>query len=124
MNVTFDDRDLRKFAKHLKAAPDLVVGDVVKLLDRHAQNAAQTARDAAPRDRPWLSTPEGLVVQSPDKLVRRIVSPLDGEGQSVGYRVEYGTSMMAPRPFLGPAVRKARAAFESDALEMLVRRTL
>ena len=124
MSATFDDSELRDFSRHLQKAPKHVHDDVERLLDKHAGNAARAARDNAPRDRPWLSTPEGLVVQSPDKLVRRIVSPLDGEGQSVGYRVEYGTSMMAPRPFLGPAIRKARQAFNNEALEVLVRRTL
>lgn len=124
MTVEFDDKDLRDMMKHLKRAPAEVRGDVVKLLDKHAENAAHEARSAAPKGRPWLSTEEGLQVQRPGDLVRRIVSPLDPAGQSVGYRIEYGTSVIAPQPFLGPAIRKAREDFNADALDVLVKRSM
>ena len=132
MSATFDDKDLRDMAKHLKSAPEEVRNDVVKLLDKHAKNAAREARAAAPKDRPWLSTTKGLQVRRPAALVRRIVSPLDPagqtpldpEGQSVGYRIEYGTSVITPRPFLGPAIRKARDDFLRDALDVLAKRTI
>lgn len=124
MNVTFDDKDLRDMKKRLNAAPGAVRSDVVKLLDKHAESAVREARAAAPKGRPWLSTSEGLQVVRPDDLVRRIVSPLDPAGQSVGYRIEYGTSVIAPRPFLGPAIRKARDDFRRDALDVLAKRTI
>ena len=124
MSVTFDDRDLREMAKHLKGAPEEVAKDVEQLLTKYARRAVADARRAAPKDRPWLSTTEGIVVRKPRKLVRRIVSPLDPDGESVGYRLEYGTSTITPRPFVGPAVAWASVGFNADALDVLVKRTI
>lgn len=121
MSVTFDDKDLRDFAKDLKAAPAALRKDVVQLLDKHADATAREARAAAPKDRPWLSTEQGLIVTKPGDLTRRIVSPLDPDGQSVGYRVEYGTSVQAPRPFLGPVIRETRQVFNQELLDTAVK---
>lgn len=121
MSVQFDSDDLRKWSKDLAAAPKRLTEDVSKLLDKHAGNAARAARAAAPKDRPWLSTEEGIQVTRPEELVRRVVSGLDSDGQSVGYRVEYGTSVMAARPFLMPAMRRERELFNAAALDAAVK---
>lgn len=119
MDSMFDDRELRKFADDLQAAPKKIEKPIDDLAETHAQRIAAAARAAAPKGRPWLSTPEGLRVVKAGEMDRRIVSPRDPRGESVGYRVEWGTSIMAPRPFLIPAARAGRKAFFDDVNAVL-----
>lgn len=127
MSVSLDASEVASLAKHLRRAAPRLAPELEAILDRRAHAAVTEARATALADavepRPWLGTPEGIVVRR-GRLVRTIVSPRDPEGQSVGYRIEYGTSVMAPRPFLGPAVRAQRDGLNRDALAALVRVSL
>lgn len=124
MSVEMDMSEVRSLGHHLKTAGTRLEPALDALLGVHAERAATTARAGAPRDRPWLGTTEGIQVVKRRKLTRTILSPKDQEGQSVGYRVEYGTSVMAPRPFVGPAVAREREPFNREALALLVKTTL
>lgn len=124
MSVHFDDSELRSLSRHLSTNVKRLTPVVDALLDKHSNDIAANARAAAPKERPWLSTAEGVVVFTSDPLTRTIISPRDPRGESVGYRVEFGTADTAPQPFLGPAVKAGRQAFANDALAALVAVTL
>lgn len=124
MDVSFDDDDLRALDRDMRSADRHLTADVEKILDEHANAGAEQARSDAPEDRPWLSTPAGIVVSKPADLVRAITSPIDPKGESVGYRVEEGTSVMRPRPFLVPAMVRQAPKFHSDLVDALVRASL
>lgn len=120
MRVELDTSELRSLSTHLRSAGTRLEPALEGLLDIHATRAAAGGRAAAPKNRPWLSTTAGIVVETRRPLTRTIVSPLDPRGRSVGYRVEFGTSEQPPRPFLGPALDAERADFNRSALQLLV----
>lgn len=125
--MQMDVSQVGSLAQHLRRAGSRVTPELEVLLSRHSQQIAAEARANALRDakepRPWLGTTEGVVVET-QRLARRIVSPRDPRGQSVGYRIEYGTSTITPRPFLGPAMSKGVQRFNRDALALLVKASL
>ena len=124
MQVKADVGELEELAGSLRGAHDRLVPEVDKRLTTRVRAVAALARANAPKDRPWLSTTQGVVVRKKGPLVRVVVSPRDPDRQSVGYRVEYGTSTQPPRPFMGPALAANRAAFEADMIEALRRASL
>lgn len=128
MTVSMDMSEVRSLAQHLRRAETRLTPPLEALLTVRANAAASDARATAQSDaadpRPWLGTEEGIVVRRRRKLERSIVSPKDPEGQSVGYRIEEGTSVIPPRPFLAPALTRQRDQFNRDALALLVKATL
>lgn len=121
MKFDLDMSELRSFSRQLaKAGPELKPR-VDKLLRTEVERAAVEARAAAPKDRPWLSTEEGLRVEQKSPLTWSIVSPPDPRGQSVGYRVVYGTSTQAPNDFITGPLVAAGNRFNRQAMQMLIR---
>lgn len=104
--------DLRKFAVELREKPKGTSRKISGALTRHTNRVAATAADLAPRDRPWLAT-QGIRKDT-TTLARRVYVPLDPDGQNVGMHVEFGTSKMAPRPFLLPAFDRHKQEFVDD----------
>ncbi len=96
MNFEMDTREVALLAMKLKAAGATLRPQLNKALKREVEQAAVEARAAAPKDRPWLGTEQGLQVVQKFPLSWSIISPRDPRGQSVGYRVVYGTSKMPP----------------------------
>ena len=127
MTAALDMSEVRSLARHLRRAEARLTPELEVLLSGTAAAVAATGRANAMADakepRPWLGTEQGIVVRR-ERLARTIVSPRDPRGQSVGYRVEYGTSEVAPRPFLGPAMQQGRESFNQAALALLVKATL
>ena len=125
MTVEIDTRDLVKFARTLNTIRDQIDPPIERALDRHANKIAATARSTVASQsvnpRPWLGTPAGIVTERYRKMERDIVSPLDPDGQSVGYRQEFGTSVQAARPFLGPALKAQIPAFTSELRDILAK---
>lgn len=124
VRIEMDVSEVRSLSRHLANNVKRLEPQLEELLDRHANATAVVARELAPKDRPWLGTEEGIRVEKREPLTRTIISPRDPEGQSVGYRVEYGTADTAPQPFMGPAIKSGSTGFQRDALELLVRTTL
>lgn len=116
----FDTSDLRNFADELRAAPAAVTAKVRGSLTRHANKVAATWRETAPRDRPWLATPEGIYVRTGEKGFTRVIeSPADPDGKPVALMVERGTSKMAPRPIARAALDQHAPELESDIERIL-----
>lgn len=115
-----DTSEVRRAAIAQRAAGKLVSSKVSGRLTARANRIAAEARAAAPKDRPWLSTEQGIQVTTPRPMERRIFSGRDPDGQYSGYRVEFGTSKMPPRPFLIPAYRRNRDQFNREALDIAV----
>jgi len=114
-----DMDELRRFAAELEAAGPAVVPKVNGALTRHANRVAARARDFAPKDRPWLATTEGITVRADGRFTRRIGTGADPRGKPVGFMVEYGTSKMAPRPFMRRALADVGPDFVSDLEHIL-----
>lgn len=120
MSVDLDMTQVAKFAEDLRELGAEVAPKISGSLTRHANATARAARAAAPKDRPWLSTKDGVkVLVDQAKFTRLIYSGKDEDGESVGYRVEYGTSVQQPRPFLIPAFQRERKAFFDDAISIV-----
>lgn len=126
--TSMDMSEVRSLGHHLATAGARIAPQLDALVEVHARRIAAQARVNAPKDRPWLGTEQGIVVHRRRRMSRTIESPLDdtrpGRPQSVGYRVEYGTSTQPPRPFLGPAVATGRDAYNADALRLLIANSL
>lgn len=118
--ISLDTSEVAKLAADLRRAGPTISPKLSGRLTAHANAAAREMRGGAPKDRPWLSTEEGIQVETVRALERRIFSPPDPDGQSVGYRVVFGTSVMPPRPewFLEP-YRRHRDAFNQEALKIV-----
>lgn len=115
-----DASEVAAFARDLTAIAPATLAHANVAVRREANRVAREARAAAPKDRPWLSTAEGIRVRfamTGGTAFAQIESPLDPDKQSVGYRVEYGTSVMAPQPFLTPAFQAAKARLISDLVK-------
>jgi len=119
MRFETETRDLKKLSRDLLAAPPKVRTAANKILKTQVTRAAVEARAAAPKDRPWLGTEQGLQVVSKWPLTWSIHSPYDPEGKSVGYRVVYGTSTRPPNDFVTPPLVRAGDRFNREALVML-----
>lgn len=124
MRVDVDVDELRQLAKSQRSVMAELTPQLERTLTTKARAVAARARAEAPKDRPWLGTTDGIVVRKNMALRRTIISPRDPEGQSVGYRVEYGTSEQPPRPFLGPALVEQRDSFNSEMMAALVKASL
>lgn len=115
----FDMSEVRRFADELEAAPPKVVAKVRGSLTRHVNKMAAGARADAPRDRPWLATEGIAVAVDQERLTRAVTTGADPNGKPVGLFVEFGTSRMAPRPFLYPQLDKFGPEFVSDLERIL-----
>ena len=110
MPADVDASEVRRFAGEMRQFAPVAREGISRLTAETVQQIAVGARSAAPTDRPWLSTTEGIrtdfgVVGG---VIRgSVYSPRDPSGQSVGYRQEYGTSTQAPQPFLMSRFRGA-----------------
>lgn len=110
-----DTSELLAFAGELAAAPAQIETGVPKVLDRTAEDLARAARAAAPKDRPWLSTSDGITVEGDgDPHTRLVTTGLDPRGNPVGMFQEFGTAHMAPRPFLLPQVDTTADELEDE----------
>lgn len=90
-------------------------------LTRTINRVDATARELAPRDRPWLAT-EGI--RHDTRTMGRRVYTVPDESKSwpgaktagvdIGMLTEYGTSDTRPQPFLVPAFEAHAPAFLAD----------
>lgn len=120
MNFEMDTREVALLAMKLKAAGATLRPQLNKALKREVEQAAMEARAAAPKDRPWLGTEQGLQVVQKFPLSWSIISPRDPRGQSVGYRVVYGTSKMPPNDFISGPLGRAGDRFNRKAVALMV----
>lgn len=115
----FDASEVLALGKKMREAEPKMRRQADEMLREEVEQAAAEARVAAPKDRPWLGTDEGLQVVQKYPLTWSIISPYDPKGKSVGYRVVYGTSKMAPRDFISGPLQRAGDRFNRRALKML-----
>lgn len=119
-----DASEVHDFAKELHRVPAVhrvAVGSSVK---QHTSAVAQRARTNAPKDRPWLSTPDGVQESFGfigGNAVGSVWSGADPRGEYVGFRVEYGTSFMQPHPFMVPAFQQERRQMISEIASIMGR---
>ena len=127
IDVDIDVSDLVKFAAKMAAAPARAEPKIERILDESAERAAANSRANAMADavdpRPWLGTEEGVKIRK-GRLYRDIYSPLDPRGESVGYRRQYGTSVMAAKPFLVHEVAKEQRVVNAKTAAVLVKELL
>lgn len=122
-SLSFNESQIRSLRNEFKKATVEVRPALDVALRNEVNQAAREARAAAPRDRPWLSTTDGLRVTRSVRygLSYSIRSGKDPDGQSVGYRVVYGTSKMPPRDFVTQPMINAANRFNKKALLIAVR---
>jgi hypothetical protein len=116
------DPSFAKLSEDLRKIPLQQTLRIAASIGANTRMIAAQARAAAPKDRPWLSTEDGLrtdVGKVGAELRGAIYSPRDPKGQSVGYRVEYGTSTQPPQPFLMPAFDAGRKRFLADVYRIM-----
>lgn len=124
MRFEMDTSELKSLSRQLHRAGPRLKPALDKALKTEMERALDDARAAAPKDRPWLSTEQGLQLVQKFPLTYSIISPPDPRGQSVGYRVVYGTSKQAPNDFITPPLVAAGNRFNRKALALLVSTTL
>lgn len=124
MRFEMDTSELKSLSRQLHRAGPRLKPALDKALKAEMNRAVAEARAAAPKDRPWLSTEEGLQVVQKFPLSYSLISPRDPRGQSVGYRVVYGTSTQAPNDFISGPLSGAANRFNRKALALLVSTTL
>lgn len=106
-----DASEVHDFAKELHRVPAMHRVAVGRSVQSHTETVAQRARTNAPRDRPWLSTPDGIRDSFGfigGNAVGTVWTGEDPRGEYVGFRVEYGTSDTQPQPFMVAAFRSER----------------
>lgn len=117
-----DASEVHDFAKELHLVPEMHRVAVGRAVKHHTDAVAQRARTNAPKDRPWLSTPDGIQESFGfigGNAVGSVWSGADPRGEFVGFRVEYGTSFMAPRPFMLPAFRQQRSQMIAEIASIM-----
>lgn len=97
--------------------------DIVQIADRHADFAAQEARRRVPvRTGALQRSIRSRVIKKGEEVTIELVAG-GGEVDYARY-VEEGTSRMAPRPYLRPAVDKALPSLEADIADELAKTAL
>ena len=116
MSELIDTSELTRFAAELAAAPVKLAAGLEPVVEHSAERFAARARADAPKDRPWLSTPEGIQVLAGDDPGSKVVATgLDPRGNPVGMLQEFGTSVMAPQPFFFQQEEPVADEFEAAA---------
>jgi hypothetical protein len=114
VKITADFSELERLADDLATnAPRQALDAARKATIAEGALVQSRARDAAPRDRPWLAT-SGIRRRSgsvADAVWSYIFTVPDPEGRPVGFFVEYGTSVMPPQAFMEPAAAPAEQTF-------------
>lgn len=114
MKVTIDTSELSDLAQTLiKEAPQQAARAAHTVTVAQSGQVQTRARAAAPRDRPWLAS-QGIKRKAGKDAGGSwaiIYTIPDPRGRAVGFYVEYGTSRMAPQPFMTPAVAPAQASY-------------
>ena len=118
MTIEVDLTEVADLADVLAKAPDQAFKVSKKAIQAGGRQIKSRARAAAPRDSGVLA--ESIYTRSwsfkGDSHTDVFTVP-DERGFNVGFYVEFGTSKMAPRPFLGPQLEPVaavvRAAIEA-----------
>lgn len=109
--IDIDVTEIMKLASDLEnVAPKQMRNAVRSVLSPETSQLRDRMRAGAPRDRPWLSTSQGIKKSMrtyPDAIVGSVYSPPDPRGRPVAVFVVYGTSKMPPQDFLSPAMAGA-----------------
>jgi hypothetical protein len=111
--VTFDIdvSEVLDLANDLETvAPKQMKNAIRSVLGPETTQLRDRMRAGAPKDRPWLSTAQGIKKSMrtyPDAVVGSVYSPPDPEGRPVAVFVLYGTSKMPPQDFLSGAMAPA-----------------
>lgn len=113
----FDVRGIRRMAADLRDAGQKA-GPVVELAVRKAAlDVERDAKNRAPVDTGNLRSSISSDVQATDGSVSAEIGPT----AAYGVFLELGTSRMAPRPFMGPALDRNTPAFD-QAMSQIVER--
>lgn len=119
MKVVADFSELQALADTLGGdAPEQATAAVRKVAIAEGTAVQARAKAAAPRDRPWLAS-SGIRRRSGssgDAAWSYVFTAADPEGRPSGFFVEYGTSVMPPQPFMGPAAVASEQTFPAAVL--------
>lgn len=118
MNVSFDDSDLRKLSARFDQANARVVSRVRMALVKTAYDIQGDARMFAPVDTGNLRN--SINVGPVKNRGRGNMHVEIGPSAEYGAYVEFGTSRMAPRAYMGPALDRNSPGFLS-AMEEIAR---
>lgn len=109
--MTFEFEDVRKLAADLSNAAPSVKQKGRQALRKTAFDVVRSAKNRAPVDTGNLKSSIGATF-SGDLHAEM------GPTADYGYWVEFGTSRMAPQPYMGPAADTHFPAFEQAILEL------
>lgn len=120
--VKFDVSQIDALAKDLATkAPKQVVRAGRSVTVNEIKAVQDRAKANAPRDRPWLAT-QGIrrkTYVNKGNILGRAYTVPDPEGRPVGWFVEYGTSKMAPQPFMLPALTPSEQSYPAKIAEAI-----
>lgn len=101
MNIDLSEVD--GLAEALLKAPDQARTVAEEEVTEAGKRVQSNAKAAAPRDRPWLANNiRRRTWKQADGIHSDVFVGPDPEGRPVAVVVEYGTTKMAPQPFLTP----------------------
>ncbi|QAY69990.1 HK97-gp10 family putative phage morphogenesis protein [Xylanimonas protaetiae] len=113
----FDVRGIRRMAADLRDVAEQA-GPVVELVVRKtALDVERDAKTLAPVDTGNLRASISMDVEATDSTVSAEIGPT----ASYGLFLEVGTSRMAPRPFMGPALDRNAPAFDAAMAQIVDR---
>lgn len=115
-SVSTDVGDLEAFAAKLDQAGDVLVREAPKILGEVAKAIADDARELAPQGP--TGDLKASVASHSEGLTAVVEAPI-----RYAIFVEYGTSKMAPQPFMTPAL-EAHEDELADKLEAAVEKAL
>lgn len=108
MNVTVDKRELEKWEATIAAVEGRARGGMAAIVDGIAAEAVDIAKTLAPVDSGDLKGSIEVTRKTGGKFSR---SRWIGTDVFYGLFQEYGTSRMAPQPFLNPAAERVAPKF-------------
>lgn len=118
--MTFDASELRELAHSFTEVPR-TLGQLTRTVVRKtATDIASTAKTIAPVDTGNLKSSIGtsdLRAMGTSGSIEAEIGPT----ANYGIYLEFGTSRMAPQPFMGPALEKNSPAFEQAMAEIAER---
>lgn len=118
--IDIDVTEILKLADDLEnVAPKQMKNAVRKVTRAETAQVRSRAQAAAPKDRPWLSTTQGIrksMRTYGDAIVGSVFSTPDPEGRPVAVFVVYGTSVMPPQDFITPAISPSESTYPPAVL--------
>lgn len=121
MSLDIDFSEVQKVADRIGLEPAQAVKHLRAAAVTVGRQATARAKQAAPKDRPWLATSGIRQKTWSDRNGAHtdIFTVPDPEGRPVGFFVEYGTSDTPPQPFLTPQVAWAEPELHAEVLRRI-----